>query len=161
MPALRARGEDDLLAQSPHICTLFDVGHEGDARFSVIKLSQGSPSPIELQEGPLPARPGGRSRRRFLFFVVDGDLVAQRFDAEKQALLPQRLPIAEAVRFYNQDLARLRSLQRHRRLPAGCACSSRDSCGWTKASSCGERRSAYLPTRVPDRTWAPTAGPCA
>ena len=28
--ALRARGADDLLAQPSHICTLYDVGHEGD-----------------------------------------------------------------------------------------------------------------------------------
>ena len=42
----------------------------------------------------------------FVFFLVDGNLVAQRFDAAKQALLPQRLPIADAVEYYNpRDLA--------------------------------------------------------
>jgi hypothetical protein len=42
----------------------------------------------------------------FLLFVVDGNLVAQRFDAAKQELLPQRLPIADAVEYFNpRDLA--------------------------------------------------------
>ena len=39
--ALRARGEDDLVAQPPDICTLFDVGHEGDAHFLVMELLEG------------------------------------------------------------------------------------------------------------------------
>jgi Tol biopolymer transport system component len=37
----------------------------------------------------------------FLFFVVDGNLVAQRFDADALALQPPRLPIADAVEYYN------------------------------------------------------------
>jgi hypothetical protein len=42
----------------------------------------------------------------YLFFVVDRNLVAQGFDAEKQALLPQRLPIDDAVEAYDpRDLA--------------------------------------------------------
>ena len=37
----------------------------------------------------------------FLLFVVDGNLVAQRFDADALTLQPQRLPIADAVEYYN------------------------------------------------------------
>jgi serine/threonine protein kinase/Tol biopolymer transport system component len=38
----------------PHICTLFDVGHEGDAHFLVMELVEGESLADRLQKGPLP-----------------------------------------------------------------------------------------------------------
>ena len=38
----------------PHICTLFDVGHEGDAHFLVMELSRASRSPTGCRKAPLP-----------------------------------------------------------------------------------------------------------
>jgi Tol biopolymer transport system component len=38
----------------PHICTLFDVGHEGDAHFLVMELLEGESLADRLQRGPLP-----------------------------------------------------------------------------------------------------------
>jgi len=38
----------------PHICTLFDVGHEGDAHFLVMELLEGESLAERLQKGPLP-----------------------------------------------------------------------------------------------------------
>jgi len=38
----------------PHICTLFDVGHEGDAHFLVMELLEGESLADRLQQGPLP-----------------------------------------------------------------------------------------------------------
>jgi Tol biopolymer transport system component len=38
----------------PHICTLFDVGHEGDAHFLVMELLEGESLADRLQKGPLP-----------------------------------------------------------------------------------------------------------
>ena len=38
----------------PHICTLFDVGHEGDAHFLVMELLEGEVLADRLQKGPLP-----------------------------------------------------------------------------------------------------------
>ena len=38
----------------PHICTLFDVGHEGDSRFLVMELLEGESLADRLQKGPLP-----------------------------------------------------------------------------------------------------------
>jgi hypothetical protein len=38
----------------PHICTLFDVGHEGDAHFLVMELVEGESLAHRLQKGPLP-----------------------------------------------------------------------------------------------------------
>ncbi len=38
----------------PHICTLFDVGHEGDTHFLVMELLEGESLADRLQKGPLP-----------------------------------------------------------------------------------------------------------
>ncbi len=38
----------------PHICTLFDVGHEGDSHFLVMELLEGESLADRLQKGPLP-----------------------------------------------------------------------------------------------------------
>ncbi len=38
----------------PHICTLFDVGHEGDTHFLVMELVEGESLADRLQKGPLP-----------------------------------------------------------------------------------------------------------
>ena len=38
----------------PHICTLFDVGHEDDAHFLVMELLEGESLADRLQKGPLP-----------------------------------------------------------------------------------------------------------
>ena len=38
----------------PHICTLFDVGHEGDLHFLVMELLEGEVLADRLQKGPLP-----------------------------------------------------------------------------------------------------------
>jgi Tol biopolymer transport system component len=38
----------------PHVCTLFDVGHEGDAHFLVMELLEGESLADRLQRGPLP-----------------------------------------------------------------------------------------------------------
>ena len=38
----------------PHICTLFDVGHERDAHFLVMELLEGESLADRLQKGPLP-----------------------------------------------------------------------------------------------------------
>ena len=38
----------------PHICTLFDVGHEGDSHFLVMELLEGESLVDRLQRGPLP-----------------------------------------------------------------------------------------------------------
>ena len=38
----------------PHICTLFDVGHEGDAHFLVMELLEGESLVDRLQRSPLP-----------------------------------------------------------------------------------------------------------
>ncbi len=38
----------------PHICTLFDVGHEGDVHFLVMELLEGETLADRLQKGPLP-----------------------------------------------------------------------------------------------------------
>ena len=39
----------------PHICTLFDVGHEGDAHFLVMELLGASRSPIACRRGRFPS----------------------------------------------------------------------------------------------------------
>ena len=38
----------------PHICTLFDVGHEGEAHFLVMELLEGESLAARLDRGPLP-----------------------------------------------------------------------------------------------------------
>jgi eukaryotic-like serine/threonine-protein kinase len=38
----------------PHICTLFDVGHEGETHFLVMELLEGESLADRLQKGPLP-----------------------------------------------------------------------------------------------------------
>jgi serine/threonine protein kinase len=38
----------------PHICTLFDVGHEGETHFLVMELVEGESLADRLQRGPLP-----------------------------------------------------------------------------------------------------------
>jgi serine/threonine protein kinase/Tol biopolymer transport system component len=38
----------------PHICTLFDVGHEGDSHYLVMELLEGESLADRLQKGPLP-----------------------------------------------------------------------------------------------------------
>ena len=88
----------------------------------------------------------------FLFFVVDGNLVAQRFDAaRRQVLLPQRL------RSPTRWSTGTRATWRSSRCPppassatAGSACASRSSSGWTATAS----RSAPSVSR-------PTTGPPA
>jgi serine/threonine protein kinase/Tol biopolymer transport system component len=38
----------------PHICTLFDVGHEGEIEFLVMELIEGTDLSVRLASGPLP-----------------------------------------------------------------------------------------------------------
>ena len=77
--------------------------HGGNAAvgtITVASLDGGEPRTL-VERGSNPQYAAG-----FLFFVVDGNLVAQRFDAAKRELLPQRLPIADAVEYWNpRDLA--------------------------------------------------------
>ncbi len=97
----------------------------------------------------------------FLFFVVDGNLVAQRFDAAKQALLPQRLPIADAVEYWNpRDLAQfsvspagILGYRRMRLRQSQLVWLDRDG---KPLGTVGEP--AYYPG---GGTWAPTAEPCS
>jgi Tol biopolymer transport system component len=76
---------------------------EGGARFGAIavgSLDGGEPR-VLLERGSNPQYADG-----FLFTVVDGNLVAQRFDAARQILEGQALPIAGAIEYYNpRDLA--------------------------------------------------------
>jgi hypothetical protein len=54
----RARFEREAMAISslnhPHICTLFDVGKDGDSHFLVMELLEGESLADRLQKGPLP-----------------------------------------------------------------------------------------------------------
>jgi len=76
---------------------------EGGARFGAIavgSLDGGEPR-VLLERGSNPQYADG-----FLFTVVDGNLVAQRFDAGRQVLEGHALPIAGAIEYYNpRDLA--------------------------------------------------------
>ena len=71
-PAVRARGEDDLELSHPHICTLYDVGREGERDYLVMELLEGETLADRLAKGPLPleqtlrfgARSPTRSTRR-------------------------------------------------------------------------------------------------
>ena len=55
--AVRARFEREARTVSalshPNICTLFDVGHEGDARYLVMELIEGESLADRLAKGPL------------------------------------------------------------------------------------------------------------
>ena len=57
-PDVRARFEREARAISslnhPHICSLFDVGHEGDVEYLVMELVQGETLAARLAKGPLP-----------------------------------------------------------------------------------------------------------
>ena len=57
-PQFRGRFEREARAISalshPHICTLFDVGHEGDVPYLVMELLQGETLAERLTSGPLP-----------------------------------------------------------------------------------------------------------
>src|SRR5258706_1255937 len=57
-PDLKARFEREARAisslQHAHICTLFDVGHEGDIDFLVMEYLEGESLANRLQKGPLP-----------------------------------------------------------------------------------------------------------
>src|SRR4030066_351509 len=57
-PEVRTRFEREARTISslnhPHICTLFDVGHEGNAHFLVMELLEGESLADRLQKGPLP-----------------------------------------------------------------------------------------------------------
>ena len=58
-PEIRARFEREAKTVSsfkhPHICTLFDVGREGDTDFLVMELVEGESLAQRLERGPLPA----------------------------------------------------------------------------------------------------------
>ncbi|HET7226721.1 MAG TPA: serine/threonine-protein kinase, partial [Candidatus Eisenbacteria bacterium] len=58
-PEVRARFEREAKTVSalnhPHICTLFDVGREGDTDYLVMELIQGDTLAARLAKGPLPA----------------------------------------------------------------------------------------------------------
>ena len=55
----RARMEREARAISglnhPHICTLYDIGHEGDTDFLVMELIEGETLAARLERGPMPA----------------------------------------------------------------------------------------------------------
>src|SRR5689334_10677272 len=57
-PEVRARFEREARTISslnhPHICTLFDVGREGDVDFLVMELIDGETLAARLAKGPLP-----------------------------------------------------------------------------------------------------------
>ena len=71
-PEIRARFEREAKTVSslnhPHICTLHDVGREGDTDFLVMELIEGETLAHRLAKGPLPldqcARLGRADRRR-------------------------------------------------------------------------------------------------
>ncbi|HEV2106282.1 MAG TPA: serine/threonine-protein kinase, partial [Candidatus Eisenbacteria bacterium] len=56
-PEIRARFEREAKTVSslshPHICTLFDVGREGDVEYLVMELVEGETLAVRLQRGPL------------------------------------------------------------------------------------------------------------
>ena len=58
-PQFRERFDREARAISalshPHICTLFDVGHEGDVPYLVMELLEGETLSERLNRGPLPA----------------------------------------------------------------------------------------------------------
>jgi len=60
-PELRARFEREARAVSalnyPHICTLHDVGREGDTDFLVMEHLEGETLAARLERGPLPTEP--------------------------------------------------------------------------------------------------------
>src|SRR3970040_1742554 len=55
-PERRARFEREARTISslnhPHICTLFDVGHEGETDYLVMELVEGETLPARLERGP-------------------------------------------------------------------------------------------------------------
>jgi Tol biopolymer transport system component len=80
--------------------TIRDTASGSFGAVAVASLDGGEPK-VLLQRGSNPQYADG-----FLFTVVDGNLVAQRFDARKLVLEGQGQPIAEAVDYWNpRDLA--------------------------------------------------------
>jgi len=80
--------------------TIRDTASGSFGAVAVTSLDGGDPK-VLLQRGSNPQYAGG-----FLFTVVDGNLVAQHFDAGKRVLEGQAQPIAEAVDYWNpRDLA--------------------------------------------------------
>jgi Tol biopolymer transport system component len=57
-PEIRARFEREARTISqlnhPHICTLYDIGHEGDTDYLVMELLEGETLAHRLEKGPLP-----------------------------------------------------------------------------------------------------------
>jgi Tol biopolymer transport system component len=82
---------------------LFTIRDSGSVPFGTVavgSLDGGDPK-VLLPRGSNPQYADG-----FLFTVVDGNLVAQRFDAGEQILEGQALPIADAIEYFNpRDLA--------------------------------------------------------
>jgi Tol biopolymer transport system component len=77
---------------------LFTVRGSASAPFGSIAVGslEGGAATTLLERGSNPQYADGH-----LFTVIDGNLVAQRFDAAKQALLGQASPLADGVEFYN------------------------------------------------------------
>jgi Tol biopolymer transport system component len=82
---------------------LFTARETSSASFGAVavgSLDGGDPK-VLLPRGSNPQYADG-----FLLSVLDGNLLAQRFDADKQALEGQALPIADAIEYWNpRDLA--------------------------------------------------------
>jgi Tol biopolymer transport system component len=75
-------------------------GTEATGSIAVASLDAGDARAL-VERGSNPQYADG-----FLFYVVDGNLVAQPFDAGRLSLQPQRIPLADAVEHYNpRDLA--------------------------------------------------------
>ena len=77
---------------------LFTVRGSASAPFGSIAVGSldGGAATTLLERGSNPQYADGH-----LFTVIDGNLVAQRFDAAKQSLLGQASPLADGVEFYN------------------------------------------------------------
>ena len=78
----------------------------------------GGPTKVLLERGSNPQYAGG-----FLLTVIDGNLVVQRFDADRQLLEGEALPIAAGIEYFSAPRARqlLGVGYRTRRLPPGSA----------------------------------------
>ncbi|MCI0414281.1 protein kinase, partial [bacterium] len=96
---------------NPHICTLYDIGHQGGVEFLVMEYLEGETLADQLQKGPLSID----QVLRYGIQIADGLAEAHRNRIVHRDLKPRNIMITKSgVKLLDFGLAKWRELDSHR-----------------------------------------------